>query len=121
MLTGRKALCREGGEGSGVQAPHVTPLSELAPWVPAAFDEVLTRALSASRDGRYPSIARFVAALNEAAVQAGVFSAERGVGAIPASGRYHVARPSEEQLESSGERHPSGAADAYRRKALQRP
>lgn len=107
MLTGRKALLREDSDGSGVQPCHVTPLSELAPWLPAAFDAVLARALATDRSSRYPSIGHFSEALAHAAANAGI-GAERGAASLaPASGRYHVASPREEQIDGVSGR-PSG-------------
>jgi hypothetical protein len=41
------------------------PASELRPGVPAALDEVLARALSKSRDGRFASWAEFASALGD--------------------------------------------------------
>lgn len=106
MLTGRKALLRDDSDGSGVQPCHVTPLSELAPWLPAAFDAVLARALSTERGSRYPSMAQFAAALAHAAAHAGI-GADGGASLLPQSGRYHVATPREEQIDGVSGR-PSG-------------
>jgi hypothetical protein len=110
MLTGRRALSSDDADGSGVQARHVTPLSELAPWVPAAFDAALERALSNHREQRHASIARFAWALGKAASQSALLHEE--VAAVTfaraSGGRYHLARPREERVNAVSVRPSSG-------------
>ena len=93
MLSGRTAFKRDepGQVMATVLSAEPVPLSEVAPWLPAAFDKVLRRALSKAREERFPSVSRFAWELGNAAMQEGI---DPDAGWLPPSarpGRYHGA------------------------------
>jgi serine/threonine-protein kinase len=51
---------------AGAAIGHAPPASRLNPALPAMLDAALARAMTKERDGRTPSVARFVAALRKA-------------------------------------------------------
>ncbi|HEV8245427.1 MAG TPA: serine/threonine-protein kinase [Polyangiaceae bacterium] len=84
MLSGRKAFSDPHGSEGFCDPP---PLSQAAPWIPAQFDDVLSRALSSARERRYASISRFAWALENAAAHLHVETTPAGSQPEPELGK----------------------------------
>ncbi|MBV9228165.1 MAG: serine/threonine protein kinase [Chloroflexi bacterium] len=81
LLAGKTLSPTETNQGEVLQQDmsHLEPLSHLHPYLTPAVDQVITRALSKEPDNRYPSIATFAQALQQALSSSGKKVGTKGV------------------------------------------